>query len=659
MYDLKSEKYLVFDIEANGFDPDTVHCIVIKDLQTGTVNQYYENTLKYATDELYSADFLVGHNIISYDLPVLEKLMGFSWPLEKVVDTLVISKVLNPDRQLPVNCPTSVVNPLTGRLDKMTPHSLATWGYRVGRGKPPYYEWETFDKEMLHRCTEDVEINHLSFLKMIEEAGDWEWAPAFELEQYIAWIIHQQEVTGFPFDIQLAHQHIKTLDAILEDLYSDIRSYLSYEVYAGTELKKPFKKNLDYSQAVVNYMGEDVHSVGGPFTRVSFEEPSLTKRERLADQLLKLGWKPTLKTPSGEKWKLTDKGKPVETLSQMELPIGKKLAEYYTYAHRKSQIEGWIDKLRPDGRLTAGADSAGTNTARMKHKIVVNVPKADPKVLFGEQMRQLFIPHQSDYLVGWDGAGLEARVMAHYTYKFDGGEFAQLILEGDVHSHNAHIFFPEETEGLTKADAEFTPYRNISKNGFYALVYGAQVPKLAETLKIPRKIAESRFEEFWDNNPGLGRLRDKIMRMAEEYGYVPGIDGRKILIRSSHSALNALFQSCGSIIMKKSAQIFDHWARDERLQWEYLANVHDELQTGVPKRFVLSYESDNLEAVRSRPYGDQIWSGIHEHDGIYSRHYCRVGELGVKSIRQAGVDLGMRIPMDAEYMVGNNWAETH
>lgn len=658
MYDLETKKYVVFDIEANGFDPDVIHCIVAKDLREGITHQFYEDTLGEAVEYLSMADGLVGHNIITYDLPVLNKLLGFDYKGE-VVDTLVLSKVLNPDRQLPKNCPTSNHNPHTGRLDKVTPHSLESWGYRVGRGKPPYYEWDTFDMEMLHRCTEDVEINHLVFNALLEEAADNNWDTAFELEHVIAQMIYQQEVNGVTFDLPLAHKHIEELDGILSSIYEELKQYWHMELVVKTELKKPFKKNGDYTKAATDWYDQP-EVIGGPFTRIEWHELQLTQRDKLANQLLKLGWKPTIKTDSGNGWKITDKAKPVKSLLEMKLPVGKELAKYYTYAHRRSQIVGWIEKLRPDGRLTAGADSAGTNTARMKHRIVVNCPKADPKVLFGKQMRQLFIPAHNHYMVGWDASGLEARVMGHYTHKFDGGEFADLILEGDIHSHNAHIFFPEETDGLTKADPEFTPYRNLSKNGFYALAYGAQVPKLAETLKIPVKVAQKRFNDFWEGNPALGKLRDKVMRIAEEWGYVPGIDERKIFIRSSHSALNALFQSAGSIIMKQSARLLMQALEAEGLEYKFLLNMHDEIQAEVHKRFILSYTSENLDDCLSRPYRGQEWTEPHlDEEGYYHTYYSRVGELATQSIRDAGAFFETRVPMDAEYMVGNNWADTH
>lgn len=658
MYDYRSKKYIVFDIEANGFTPDKVHCICTKQVGVQGVSEYFDETLEDALDELRSADVIVGHNIIGFDLPVLKDLLGFNWKGE-VVDTLVMSKVLNPDRMLPKNCPVSTKNPITGRLDRSTPHSLGTWGYRVGRGKIGYYDWETFDMDMLFRCSEDVEINDMVLLALIEEAGETDWTRSLELEYQVAQMIDRQERTGVPFDNSLAREHIEELNTILDKIDSDLRGYWIPEVEQGNELKSPTKKDGSYSVHCINWYGDDVHQVAGPFTRVTFSDISLTQRAKLTDQLLRLGWRPTIKTDSGNGWKITIKGKPVDSLNNMKLPVGRKLSLYFTYAHRRGQVQGWVDRLRDDGRLTAGADSAGTNTARMKHRTVVNCPKADKSVIFGKQMRQLFIPARGHKMVGWDASGLEARVMAHYTQPIDGGAFGDLILHGDIHTHNAHIFFPEETKGMVKADKEFTPYRNLSKNGFYALVYGSQIPTLAATLKISRKAASDRFDGFWEGNRTLGILRDKIIRMSDEYGYVPGIDGRKIITRSSHSALNALFQSAGSIIMKKSATMFWESASAEQEVFEFLLNMHDEVQVGVPARNILSFTGTEA-ACLARPYGNQEWTYPEEQpDGGYVTMYSRVGELGSQSVRDAGEFYKTRIKMDAEYKVGDSWAETH
>ena len=165
-------KVKILDAEADGFMEDVtiIHCLVTKEIYTGAKQQHYGDTLDSLVEDLSDADVLIGHNIIGYDFDLIEKFYGWK-PACKILDTLVWSQVLNPDRKLPKGCPTSYKNPITGRLDRVTPHSLAAWGYRVGRGKPEHYDWTTFSMDMLHRCDEDVEINELVLYALLEEAG--------------------------------------------------------------------------------------------------------------------------------------------------------------------------------------------------------------------------------------------------------------------------------------------------------------------------------------------------------------------------------------------------------------------------------------------------------------------------------------------------------
>lgn len=297
----------------------------------------------------------------------------------------------------------------------------------------------------------------------------------------------------------------------------------------------------------------------------------------------------------------------------------------------------------------------------MRHKNVVNVPKADPKVVFGYEMRDLFISRAGYRLIGHDAAGLEARVMAHYTTPYDDGEFAHEILHGDIHSKNARIFYPKETEGLEKGDPAFDSYRSKSKNGFYGLVYGAQPPKLASTLDVSVREGKALFEAFWSENYALGKLRDRIIRMSERNGWIPGIDGRKIYTRSSHSALNALFQSCGAIIMKASMVILDHWVIKEGLDVIKVLDMHDEAQAEQSEAEILYYETDTEEEAMNFHKEGQIWMPVEKVHGqeLFKTGYTRYGELAVKSIIKAGTYLEIRCPLDAEYKIGRSWAETH
>ena len=154
---------LVFDLEANGLyeEATQIWCIVTKDIDTGTINRFYgvhgkdgiftqEGYLYQGIDFLEQADELIGHNIIDYDLRLIKKLCPAFSPAGKVFDTMILSQLLYPDRA--------------------GGHSLGRYGEELGIPKPEHEDWSQFSPEMLHRCTEDVHINHKVYDKLIEEA---------------------------------------------------------------------------------------------------------------------------------------------------------------------------------------------------------------------------------------------------------------------------------------------------------------------------------------------------------------------------------------------------------------------------------------------------------------------------------------------------------
>lgn len=150
---------LVMDIEGNGLREDItkIWCIVAKDIDTKELFKYAPDTLQEGIELLSKAKTLIGHNIIDYDIPVLGKIYSFKYSA-RLVDTLVISRLLYPDRPRP--------DAYTG---KGGPHSLEAWGWRVGRGKPDHDDWSQYSPGMLHRCSEDVEINELVYYQLMRE----------------------------------------------------------------------------------------------------------------------------------------------------------------------------------------------------------------------------------------------------------------------------------------------------------------------------------------------------------------------------------------------------------------------------------------------------------------------------------------------------------
>lgn len=149
---------LIFDMESNGLLDEVTQmwCIVAKDIDKGIIHRFGPNDIFQALEYLLQAETLIGHNIIGYDIPVFKKFHPFEYTGE-LIDTLVVSRLQYPDRPSP-----------KGYKGK-APHSIEAYGYRLGRGKPEHNDWSCFTPEMLHRCSEDVEITHMIYDYLLEE----------------------------------------------------------------------------------------------------------------------------------------------------------------------------------------------------------------------------------------------------------------------------------------------------------------------------------------------------------------------------------------------------------------------------------------------------------------------------------------------------------
>ena len=492
---------LVFDIEANGlYDTvDTIWCICAKDLDTGEKYEWtIENTKRPSF--LDSATVLIGHNILNYDLPVLKKLWDWE-PNEntKITDTLVMSRLANPDRPKPPR--------YTG---KGGPHSLEAWGYRVGKGKPEHNEWHVFSPDMLRRCREDVEINYLTYYSVASELKDFS-EESIEIEHQIAKIITEQEHYGIRFDVDNAKKFIKYLDQQIEMIDNEILPNLPKTLL-----------------------------VGGPFQRVRFVSFDIGSTTKVKDYLLENGWQPdfwNISKTTGERSSPKLEGE----FRGITGDIPRKVRERITWRHRRSQIEGWIRNVRiiytdtisntanmvdSDGNvnitdgssggrrlycLPAGANPCGAPTGRMYHSTVVNIPKANTnkktkqliwtperqKVIFGTQMRSLFIPRDGYVLVGHDAAGIELRMLAHYM---DDKDFINEILNGDPHEYNRF------KAGL--------PTRDAAKTFIYALIYGAGDAKIGAIIGGDANDGRDIKREYFAAIPKLEKFISSVKRAA-------------------------------------------------------------------------------------------------------------------------------------------------
>ena len=151
----------VFDIETNGLNEKLtkVHCIVIYDIEKQDLYKYDPDHVPDGIAKLSEYDKLIGHNIISFDIPALDKV--FKWsprPEVQIQDTLIMSRLMYPDMKERDFAERRIMPNLYGR------HSLESWGERLAFQKGKFGEGEqifnNFSVDMLNYCARDVELNY-------------------------------------------------------------------------------------------------------------------------------------------------------------------------------------------------------------------------------------------------------------------------------------------------------------------------------------------------------------------------------------------------------------------------------------------------------------------------------------------------------------------
>ena len=572
-----------FDVETDGFlnQCTKIHCIVLKNIDTNEILKLdNENAIK----ELEKAELIVGHNIIKFDIPVLKKFHDFK-PKGKVFDTIVATRLLYPDvkerdfqrKGFPTNC--------IGR------HSLKAWGYRVGEYKEAFdTDWKEYSPEMLDYCVQDVEVTDTLY-KAIERKGYS--CQAMVLEHEVATLIFEQERYGFMFNKEEAVKLYSKLNARRLELEDDLQKLFPPKLERTPFIPKVNNKARGYVKGETFYKEKTI----------TFNPSS---RHHIADRLIERHkWKPQEYTNDG-KPKLDE-----TVLSSLPYPEAKVLCEHFLLDKRIGQLatgaQAWL-KNEFNGRIHGTCNTNSTVTARASHSHpnLGQVPSVG--VPYGKECRSLFTVPERKKLVGIDISGLEVRLLAHFMSKFDEGEYAKVVLNGDIHT---------ETKELAGLDS-----RDLAKRFYYCFLYGGGVKKIALVTGKTMKEAKKIRERFLNNLPALSKLLKQVQQAAER-GYLIGLDKRQIKIRSVHAALNSLLQSAGAIVCKQWLIEFNKAVKKyndvQQVVW-----VHDEIQ-------VECLEED-AEAI---------------------------GKLAVESIERTGEYFNLRLPLTGQYKIGNNWSETH
>lgn len=446
---------------------------------------------------------------------------------------------------------------------------------------------------------------------------------AYRLERRFAECLVKQKERGFLVDRELIEKHIKELTRWIDLVDKKVLPQLPLRIIIKEQkkngeynwLKKPFKKDGEPSQYCMDYVDAnysgDVSIIGGPFTRLEFGEFDLGSGAQVKDYLLANGWIPAEWNFNKEtKERTSPKLSKDDPFLGVQGSAGKLVANRMIFRHRRSQLEGFLKIIRYDGRITA--DVTGLcPTARLKHKGIVNIPGSDAK--FGNQMREVFIADKGYVIVGCDAASCQLRMLAHYM---GDDEYTEAAINGDkdtgtdIHSVNMRI------AGLSS--------RSEAKILIYSILFGAGNPKLAAQLGCSKKEAARIRKRFLSGLPKMQELVDSLKRVWRERGYLVGLDGRKIFVRSEHMLLVYLLQSAEAIMMKVATCYADKWISNGGYDAHMVAHVHDEFQFEV-------IESESK----------------------------KVASLLEDAIVKAGEYLKLTVPMAGEADIGRNWRETH
>lgn len=579
---------IFFDIETNMIedwrqlsDLRTLHCIVVSIDGADPVMVTPDEFMKLEK----AATLLIGHNIMSFDLPALQKLIGF-WRTKPFYDTLILSRLKHPDLR------NDDFGALNGGFPKdlVGSHSLRAWGHRLGMHKGNSPDFTEFNDQMLEYCKQDVRITFALFEHLQVDKMDPE---SVSVEHFFAQIVREQEKTGFPFDVDAA-----------ERLHASL-------------LKEKMDIEAQMRQVFPDKVIDRVSEKTGKQLKPKVEEFNPGSRLQIAERLIeKYGWTPQEMTPDGRP--RVDEA----VLETLDYPEAKFLSKYLTCIKRLGQLadgeNAWL-KLHVNGRIHGRVNTNGAVTGRCTHSSpnMAQVP-TDPAY------RSLFVAADSMVLVGVDASGLELRCLAHFLGRYDSGAYARKIISCDIHWENAKAFGLAPQQEQDKSNPSHKTARNQAKGGIYALIYGAADMKLGMVLGGDSKKGKKSRANFLTAVPAFQKLKDDVESAVARNGKLKGIDGRDLPIRSPHAALNTLLQSAGAVVMKKACIIAHSEYAVRGIPVMQVASVHDEYQLMTfPK------------------YADEV------------------GQIMVEAIEKAGKFYKFRCPLDGEYRVGRNWAETH
>ena len=587
-----AEKWYVFDLETNGLydDVNEIFCIVIHDVNR---NQ----TL------IRSADCLIGHNIVFYDIPVLRKLIPDFDFNGHVIDTLICTRLLWPKEKLYDLDENHYIN-VPGGLRGSA--SLKAWGYRLSDNKIDFKDFSEFSQEMLDYCIQDVNVTNKLF-QIFQKQTIAE--STLYLEHTFAQAIERQIRSCFPFDVDQCLDFVDGPELRKEQIETKLK-----ELFPPIEHKEVFIPKVNNAKR--GYVK------GEPFEKIRIEEFNPGSRQQIVDRLKKkYNWIPR---------STTEKGNPIlndDVLEKLPYPEAKPLSEYMLLNKRLGQIKdgknAWLKLVSSDGYIHGDVVTNGCITGRCSHRNPNTGQIPAVYSPYGKECRSLFHAPDGWTLMGSDAKALELRCLAGYLAIWDQGNYGNMVIDDsiDIHTYNQEQF------GV--------PTRDISKRLLYAVLYGSGNVKAGSIVNPDEKdperlktLGRNAIQSFMSGVPALKKLKTSLAQTLTLRGHLIGLDRRPLYCRSDFKALNVLLQGAGAVIMKQVVINIHNALTSKGLRygedWHQHAMIHDEVQMSCRPELVGMIQPLVLQA--------------YEDAGNFFQFRCKI---------------------EGDVKTGYNWSDTH
>lgn len=652
----------VFDLEANGlFDEvTTVHVGVFTDHITGDTKVFGPDKIQDMLRFMQTQRQLCGHNVIGYDFPVLKKLYNFEYK-GTVVDTLVMSRMLYPDRQVP---PALVKQARTEKFRLNGPHSIQSWGFTLNQFKVQHEDWSVYSTEMRARCIGDVQIGVLLF-KYLRERMEAVHYPRSVMNRTFEFfrIVQMMEQYGWLFDTVRAKKSISLLNHWMRRIERVIQPKLPLIVEpaegkadgATNWVRKPFLMSGKYAAITTRWYPELEGKtakdgfVAGQFSRIVIRRMDINSRNEMVQYLLDSGW-----IPREWNYKTDDNGRVVKDLKGNPIPsspklnykdpfdgvqgvAGQLLAKWVQCRHRLSLIEGLMELVRPDGRISQRITGMAS-TGRLTHAGIVNIPGG--RSFFGSRVRSLFKARDGYKLVGTDSVSCQDRALAN---RANDQSFTDMLLNGDKSAGTDGHSMNQKAINAALAHLNISITRDDAKNHGYGWKFGASDKKLGSMVQRGPEVGALIREALASVSQAQAALVERLMAEWEKTakvrlsdygrpqlfnGTVTGLDGRPIQIELPHTVLVYVLQSDEAIIMQYALVLL--YRKLTELGWThgveygFVGNIHDEFQTEVREDLAPLY-----------------------------------AQLSAECIQQASKELGCVVLQEGDASIGTTWEETH